>query len=93
MARTARDGMTGRAGGSESVKDSDTVVAAARRLAELNVGALAVCGGNGRLEGILLDRDIVVNVVAAGKDPATTTVAQAVALDAAEVVEVTVREP
>ena len=72
MAHTVRDVMIG---GPEYVNDSDTVLAAARRLAELSVGALPIRGPDGRLEGILTDRDIVVNVVVTGKDPAVTTVA------------------
>jgi len=41
-------------------------------LAELNVGAMPICGEDNRLKGMLSDRDIVVKVLAQGKDPAST---------------------
>ena len=36
---------------------------------ELNVGALPICGHDGRLTGMLTDRDIVIKCVADGRDP------------------------
>ncbi|SDD08365.1 CBS domain-containing protein [Actinokineospora iranica] len=51
------------------VRASDTVLQAARRMAELDVGALPICGEDDRLKGMLTDRDIVVKVLAQGKDP------------------------
>ena len=39
-----------------------------------NVGALPVCGGDGRLRGMVTDRDIVLRCVAAEEDPAQTLV-------------------
>ena len=51
----------------------ETVLDAARKLAELGVGSLPICGEDNRLKGMLTDRDIVVKVLAAGKDPATVT--------------------
>ena len=47
---------------------SMTVVEAARVMKQKNVGALIVVNA-GRPLGVLTDRDIVVDVVAAGKDP------------------------
>ncbi len=38
-------------------------------MAELGVGALPICGDDDRLKGMLTDRDVVVKVLAAGKDP------------------------
>ena len=38
---------------------------------ELGVGALPICGTDERLKGMLTDRDIVVKVLGAGKDPAS----------------------
>ena len=70
MAKTAREVMTG---GAECIGENDTVQDAAKRMAELDVGALPICGEDDRLKGMLTDRDIVVKVLAAGKDPATTT--------------------
>ena len=69
MGKTARDVMTGDV---ECIGENDTVADAAKRLAELNVGAMPICGEDNRLKGMLTDRDIVVKVVAQGKDPSTT---------------------
>src|SRR5215217_2354561 len=69
MAKTARDVMSG---GAECIGENDTVLDAAKRLAELNVGAMPICGADDRLKGMLTDRDIVVKVLAQGKDPAST---------------------
>ena len=66
---TARDIMTS---GVECVGAEETVVDAARKMANLNVGALPICGTDDRLKGMLTDRDIVVKLLAAGKDPNTT---------------------
>jgi CBS domain-containing protein len=51
------------------VESSETVLDAARRMAEESVGALPIRGEDRRLKGMLTDRDIVVKVLAAGKDP------------------------
>ncbi|MFD8546913.1 CBS domain-containing protein [Streptomyces sp. NPDC059649] len=48
----------------------ETVLDAAKEMTELGVGSLPVRGADERLEGMLTDRDIVVKVLAAGKDPA-----------------------
>jgi CBS domain-containing protein len=68
MGKTARDVMTG---GAECVQEDQTVLDAAKRLAELDVGAMPICGTDKRLKGMLTDRDIVVKVLAKGKDPAS----------------------
>ena len=70
MSKTARDVMTG---GVECVGENDTVLDAAKRLAELDVGAMPICGEDERLKGMITDRDIVVKVLAEGKDPQSTT--------------------
>lgn len=62
----ARDIMTE---GAACVRTSDTVLDAAKRMAELSVGAMPICGEDNRLKGMLTDRDIVVKVLAQGKDP------------------------
>ncbi|CAL9337154.1 Hypoxic response protein 1 [Streptomyces sp. enrichment culture] len=64
---TAREIMTE---GAECVGAEDTVLDAARKMSELGVGALPICGTDDRLKGVLTDRDIVVKVLGAGKDPA-----------------------
>jgi CBS domain-containing protein len=66
----ARDIMTQ---GVECIGEERTVLEAARRLAELDVGALPIVAADGRISGMLTDRDIVVKVLARGKDPAATT--------------------
>jgi CBS domain-containing protein len=43
---------------------------------ELGVGALPVCGDDDRLAGMVTDRDIVVECVASGGDPSSTTAGQ-----------------
>src|SRR3954449_5077019 len=69
MGKTAREVMSG---GADCIGENDSIADAAKRLAELNVGAMAICGEDNRLKGMLTDRDIVVKVVAQGKDPSTT---------------------
>ena len=52
-----------------------TVLEAAQRLARDDVGALPVCDTSSKhLRGLVTDRDLVVKVLAEGKDPATTKV-------------------
>ena len=70
MAKTARDVMSG---GVECVGENDSVLDAAKRLAELDVGSMPICGEDDRLKGMLTDRDVVVKVLAQGKDPADVT--------------------
>jgi CBS domain-containing protein len=69
MGKTAREVMTGDA---ECIGENETVLDAAKRLAELDVGAMPICGDDNRLKGMLSDRDIVVKVLAEGRDPAST---------------------
>jgi CBS domain-containing protein len=69
MAKRARDVMSG---GVECVGENESVVEAAKKLAQLDVGAMPICGEDNRLKGMLTDRDIVVKVLAAGGDPADT---------------------
>jgi CBS domain-containing protein len=47
-------------------------------MAEQGIGALPVCDGEEHLTGMLTDRDIVVQVVAARRDPASCTVDEAI---------------
>src|SRR3982751_183237 len=56
------------------IGENDSVLDAAKRLAELDVGALPICGEDDRLKGMLTDRDIVIKVVAQGQDPDSVTV-------------------
>ena len=66
-AKKVRDIMTG----SVDIVDVNTSIAdVAKRMAQRNIGAVPVCE-NGRLAGMVTDRDITVKVVAEGKDPTT----------------------
>ena len=58
-----------------SVKDSNTVLEAARYMMEYNIGAVPVMR-NGDLAGILSERDIMNRVVAVGRTPGTTAVSE-----------------
>ena len=55
------------------IGENDSVLDAAKRLAEMDVGSLPICGEDDRLKGMLTDRDIVVKVLAEGKDPSSVT--------------------
>ena len=70
MAKTARDVMTPDC---ECIGENDSVLDAAKRLRELDVGSMPICGEDDRLKGMLTDRDIVVKVLAEDRDPSATT--------------------
>src|SRR4029453_10682645 len=63
---SVREIMTGSA---ECARTTDTLVDVARKMRDLDVGALPICGDDERLKGMITDRDIVVRAVADGKDP------------------------
>lgn len=65
-----RDAMTA---GAECVGEKESLVDAARKMADLDVGSLPICGEDNRLKGMVSDRDIVVKVLARGGDPNTVT--------------------
>jgi CBS domain-containing protein len=69
MAKKARDVMSS---GPECVGETETVADGAKKMAQLDVGALPICGEDNRLKGMLTDRDIAIKVVAEGKDPNST---------------------
>ena len=71
MSKTARDVMTG---GAECIGENESIRDAAKRMAQLDVGALPICGTDNRLKGMLTDRDIAIKVVAEGRDPDATSV-------------------
>jgi CBS domain-containing protein len=73
MVTKARDLMTA---GAECVGENETLVDAARKMRDLDVGALPICGEDNRLKGMLTDRDIVVSCIAEGGDPATALAGQ-----------------
>jgi len=70
---TARDIMSG---GVECVGEKETLVAAAKKMRDLDVGSLPICGEDNRLKGMLTDRDIVVKCIAGGGNPAEHTVGE-----------------
>jgi CBS domain-containing protein len=88
MAKKARDIMTPEC---NCIGESDTVLDAAERLAELDVGAMPICGQDNRLKGMVTDRDIVVKVIAQGKNPASTPVSDLATQD--EVVTIGADDP
>lgn len=54
------------------IREDETVREAAERLAGDDIGVLPITDQNKNLKGILTDRDIVVHVIARGKDPNST---------------------
>ena len=70
---TARDIMTADA---TCAGADETLVEAARKMRDLDVGALSICGPDDRLAGMITDRDIAIRAVAEGKDPGTVKVSE-----------------
>lgn len=62
--------------GVEVIHPDATLAEAARKMKDFDVGPLPVCDGD-RLVGMLTDRDITVRATAAGQDPNTTRVREA----------------
>lgn len=56
--------------GAECAGEDETVLDAARKMTRLGRGALPICGSDDRLKGVITDRDIVLQVLGAGKTPA-----------------------
>jgi CBS domain-containing protein len=56
------------------IHPEETVTVAARMLEHYNIGALPVCGNDGRVCGMVTDRDIVTRCLAAQKRPDNTAV-------------------
>jgi CBS domain-containing protein len=67
-----------------SCRSQDSVTDAAKAMAKEDVGPIPVVEGD-RLVGLLTDRDIVVRVVAEGRDPQSTTVGEVASSDLATV--------
>jgi CBS domain-containing protein len=62
------------------MSDSPTIVGTTTSAAEIarclrdeGIGAVVICGDDQRLAGMVTDRDLAVEVVAAGRDPESTT--------------------
>lgn len=62
---TARDIMTP---STDCITTKETAADAARRMGELGVGALPICGPDRKVKGVVTDRDLVVKVAAQGRD-------------------------
>ena len=57
-----------------SITPEESAALAARLLSRHDLGSLPVCGQNGRLVGIVTDRDSITRCVAAGEDPSRVPV-------------------
>jgi CBS domain-containing protein len=79
--KTVKDVMTT---GPRTIDPNTTVTEAARWMAKEDVGPLPVVDGD-RLVGLVTDRDLVVRVLAEGRDPGSTTVREACSEDLATV--------
>jgi CBS domain-containing protein len=66
---TARELMTP---GAECVGENESLADAARKMRDLDVGALPICGEDNRLKGMVTDRDIVIRCIAEDGDPGQT---------------------
>jgi len=80
---TAREIMTPTA---ELCSDDTTAAEAAKKMMKIDVGALPVCGPDGKLCGIVTDRDLATKVVADGRDAQQVTLKELV--DGSEVVTI-----
>ncbi len=56
------------------ISPSESAEVAARTLTHYNIGVLPVCSADGKLCGVVTDRDLVTRCVASGKLPKQTTV-------------------
>ncbi len=57
-----------------TISPDENASVAARMLSRHNVGILPVCTGDGKLQGVVTDRDIVLRCIAADKKPDQTPV-------------------
>jgi CBS domain-containing protein len=73
MGQTVRDAMTN---DPRSVEASTPIVEAARLMKQEDVGVIPIVEGD-RLQGVITDRDIVIRIVAEGKDAQSATVGEA----------------
>ena len=58
--------------GCECIGENQTLLDAAKLMAELDVGVLPICGDDDQLKGMITDRDLVVKALAQGLDPSAT---------------------
>lgn len=57
-----------------SISAEESAEVAARTLAQYNIGILPVCGADGKVCGLVTDRDLVTRCMASGRTPAQTKV-------------------
>jgi CBS domain-containing protein len=72
MAQTVQELMTSNP---VTLEETASVLDAARAMRDKDIGVVVIVG-NGEVRGILTDRDIVVRVVAEGRDPQSTRVGE-----------------
>lgn len=77
MAKTIRDVMTP---DPICLAGNATVAEAARQMSDSDIGDVLVKDNRG-LRGMVTDRDIVIRVIAAGRDPNTTTISEILSAD------------
>ena len=77
MAKSVRDTMTANP---RAITPGDPIVEAARLMSDEDIGSLPVTE-EGRLVGMVTDRDIAVRVIAEGKSPESTTVGEVLSRD------------
>jgi CBS domain-containing protein len=61
----------------QCVRDSDAIIDAARIMQNADTGVVPVVDGGNKIIGMITDRDIVVRLIAAGKDPQKARVNEA----------------
>lgn len=83
MSQTARDVMTSNP---RIMKVDDSASDIAKVLADEDIGAVIICNDEERLQGMVTDRDLAVEVLAQGRDPMATSAGQLV--DGREVVTI-----
>ena len=66
--------------------EDTTAADAARLMADEGVGAVPVCDAEGRLSGVITDRDLAMQIVAEGRDPQKVRLGELV--DGSEVVTI-----
>ncbi|WP_020519067.1 CBS domain-containing protein [Catelliglobosispora koreensis] len=67
------------------VSGQDSVAAAAKKMADYDIGDVLVTGAKGELIGVLTDRDLVVRAIAKNLDPKTTTAGEVCSPDPVKV--------
>ena len=75
----------------EAISEDAPLTEAARRMSQEDIGFLPVIG-DGRISGVVTDRDIVIRCVAEGEDPTLATVKSVMSRDAAILPDLLARE-